>query len=164
MTTQTEKTDRQKNKGQSFWPLCSFVLTWTIAVPVLLVTALALLQFFLLFAASERLGNAALFGVREAARPQASRASVLQTVDRHIKSERLRNSLCAVQVELNDGPLDEIRSNQDSRQRRRKLAPGDQISVSLLIDPTRAVPDLVGWTGLHLNHRSLVIRRVERVR
>lgn len=151
-------------RDQSLRPLTLFLFTYLVAVPMLVVSALAFCQFMLLLSANERLAWAATHAAREAALPDATRQLALATLERSLDSDRLSRSIQAVQLEHNGGPFVHTVGTSGSPSAWRRFQPGDEVAVTLLIDPNAAAPNLVGWTGLDFTRRSLVIRGVAQVR
>ena len=112
--------------------------SWLLAVPPLVVWAVALLQFARLNAADQRLYHAAAAAVQEAVLPRASRMSVVLAAQRTL-ARPLRQSSPNIELQINARP---------AKSRWIDCRSGDTVSVTLAADPRFFVPDLLRAIGM----------------
>ncbi len=111
-----------------------------VAAPVVVITAIGLVQFFSLMAASAALGQAAEAGAREAALPKATFRSVSAVVERRLGGRRFSDAIDPVLVEIDGRAVYGVVRPRS----------GEEIMVTVSVASHSAVPDVLGYLGLSL--------------
>src|SRR5262245_51740419 len=110
-------------------------LELVVTLPILLVLALAIIEFGTLLFANQAISAAAAIGAREATLPSATPESVTAAVEKALHGWKFVSSLDPVAIEVNgenesDLPLAEA-------------ATGDSVAVTVCVDSVVAAPNLL---------------------
>ena len=124
-----------------------------LGLPVLVVTALGLVQFGLLLAAGDALRSAGRVAIQEAAMPQATCRSIAAAARRRLAAAHLADVVDPVRVGINGRP----------RFGATRPESGDRVVVTLTLATSAAAPDLLGPLGISLAGRQIQFGLATRV-
>lgn len=115
-------------------------------LPILLIVVFAVVQFSLTLMALQAISASAHAGVREAALPGSSRASVVATVHSALTGWRFQDDV-DVQIFVNGQP-------EKSASLTHALT-DDEVSITVRVPATEAAPDALLLAGISLNSTNL---------
>jgi Flp pilus assembly protein TadG len=127
-----------------------------LALPILLLVALATIEFGILLVSAQAVNAAAAVGAREATLPSATPESVTVAVEKALKGWKFFPSLDPVKIEVN-GESDATMPLADA-------ATGDSVAVTVCVDATAAAPNLLKYIGITLDGQktcSTIVMRKE---
>ncbi|REK27126.1 MAG: hypothetical protein DWQ42_07410 [Planctomycetota bacterium] len=140
---------RQRRRG-----VMSFELL--LAIPVLLIVLIAGIEISQMLMAHQAIAAAAASGAREASMPGATETSVRAAVRRSVEGWRFEPALADEDITIKAMSLDGMDIPLAS------AASGDVVTVSIEIEVTDAVPDMLPSLGFSLAQRTLTAAAVLR--
>ena len=129
-------------------------LEMILTLPILLVVGLAIVQFSMMLMGSQAVSAAAHAGVRAAALPGSSNASVVATVHRALESRSFQNDV-NVLILVND--------KTELAKPLITATTGDKVSVTVSVNATKVAPNALRLIGISLTdtelHQTFVMRK-----
>jgi len=122
-------------------------LELVLTLPVLLIVLFALVEYAILLVANQAVTAAAAVGARAATLPNATHASVVDSVQQALSTWQFGTEINPVEIEINN-TSDSVVPLSDAQT-------GDAVRVTVTLDSIHAAPNLLSFVGMSLNGQQL---------